>query len=359
MGILGGVERGVLLFLLLPACGSAPDPGPAEGWSLGFYVPYDNDLGPYADRVIQAIARGTAGGVPAVVLADTPGDEGVTLWRCAGGTCAPEVHPGVEDSSDPKTFQILLDELKINVTRRYGIVILNHGGAQAEVARDDAPGAGGAASWLHLEEVAQAVSAFDASTPGEVGLLVTQVCAKAALQPLYTLRHAAPTLLASELPLASPNLWPRAVLPQLAAHPEWDGEALATAIVTASDPAVYGSYTCVRSAGLEPLASGLLQTPGGAPLGEVARGVFAYGGEAYVDLGLLLDAQGVDRALLSGALCGHHVNPAPRRALIDGYPDPGALSGLSLALTADPRLSIQAMPGWADWEARVVDDQAR
>ena len=334
----------MLVLLGLIAC-SRPPAAPTPGWSLGFYIPYDNDLGRFAPAVLDAITEGTAGGVPAIVLVDTPADDGVVLYTCADGRCVEERPAGVDNSSDIESFDIIINALKSRVTRRYGLVIMGHGGGPSELALDERPGAGAEARWMALPALAGALREH-ARSGLRLDLLDLQVCSRASLQVLYELREAAPTVLASELPVASPNLWPRQVLPALAAHPEWTGEELAAAIVAATDARLYGSWSCVRTAGLEPLVSHLAARPA-PPLDAVSGGLYGYGGQGYVDLGWWLRAVDGDTSALDPVFCGHWQSPGPEPALLQGAPEPSTLGGLGLASGPTPGLAIEAVPGWS------------
>lgn len=259
--------------LLGVACIRPQGPGFQEDWAFLFYVPYDNDLGTFATEVREAIREGTAGGIPAYLLEDTPEDTGVVLWTCAGGACTSERLPGVEDSADIATFRRLLEHSAERAeARRYGVVVLDHGGRQGELAR----------------------------------------------------------------------------------HPDWGGAQVAEAIASGDDSGMYATYTCVKSAALEPLTQALAGLPVGASLDAVAMGLYGYGGEGYVDLGVLLDALGSDRRPLDQALCGHFRNPAAPEVITTGFRDPKELAGLSMALSQDPALSIHAVPGWSAWAAGAV-----
>ncbi len=339
---------------LLLACAAAPPPTPEpEPWAFIFLVPYDNDLSPFAAPVREAIRAGTAGGVPAFLLEDLP--DSSTLWACRDGVCTATPAPDLEDSSSPASLRALLDWAGERAeARRWGVVILDHGGAQRELARDDHPGPGRAPSWLDVASVADALVAFDATVPGEVELLFAQVCSKAALEPLYTLSRGARTLVASQLPLAAPNTWYASVLPELARHPDWEGPQVAEAIASADGPAMYAAYACFHRDGLQALPARLARLGGGASLDALAPGVYGYAGEGYVDLGLLLDALGADRAILEPALCGHWRNPSPPEALTLGFPDPARLSGISVALSPDPTLSVHRVPGYSAWVSAAL-----
>jgi len=323
----------VLTILLTLSCHGTPEtpsPGFRQDAVLLVWIPYDNDLGRFAPAVIEGLRAGTEGGMEVAAQLDRPDQPGMELVTLADGR-GQTLPVAAEDSGSPEAFaEFLAWAEKRYEARRYGVVVMNHGGDLGHVARDDHPD-GPAPSWLPVSDLAELVAGFREREPGEVELLALQVCGKASIEALRVVAPAARTTLASQLPLAAPNTWYADALPQIAAHPDWTGPEWVRAIAEADAPQMYGSISCVDNAALlaEPLPS--LTLPRSAVDGLLAPVTWMYAGETYVDLGAALTWSGQPRTLVDRTLCGHYLSESPADGLLDGFPSPDRLSGLSIA----------------------------
>ena len=320
--------------LLLLAC-STPDvalvsePAFRQDAVLLVWMPYDNDLSAAVGPVLAGLQEGSTGGVEVAVQVDRPdqpGMERVSFVEGVGQT-------GFVESDDSGSGEALADFLDWAATRyearRYGLVVLDHGGDLMSVARDDSTG-----NWLSMQDIATALVDFDEVEAGEVELLFLQVCGKASVEPLQVVAPAANFTLASQLPLLAPNTWYASGLKAIAEHPEWDGADWAKAIASAEGPGMYWAMTCVDNTALQAWEVPELRVQESALLDELASTTWPYAKEVYVDLDAVAGA-----GTAAPLLCGHHVNPTPPYAL-EGFPQTDVLSGLSVAaggaLTVEP-----------------------
>ena len=99
-------------------------------------MPYDNDLGVYAEAVMERIQAGTVGGVEAAIMADLPGEGGMNLVTLAEGIARPYPDPALEASASVSSLDLFLQQAAaIYEARRYAVVILDHGGSLERVRR--------------------------------------------------------------------------------------------------------------------------------------------------------------------------------------------------------------------------------
>lgn len=352
------------LLPLLLACAPQPSPAPApappavafsQDWVLLYYIPYDNDLGGFAEPVLEQLRAATAGSnVEVAALTDLPGPGGVTLTMFSGGVGRPYPDPATEDMADPATFRGFLEQAaSLYQARHYAVMVLDHGGDLMHVARDDHP----RPRWLNVRDISAALADFRRAEPGEVELLFLQVCAKGALAPVLAVQDAAATTLVAQTLLGAPNDYYVPAIRALGAHPAWRGPELSAAIAQGS---MYVSLSCVDNAALSRLPAVASAAVGAgavaAPEERIADARYIYGGEAYVDLGALASGVGTPEAselarwLREELLCGHHVAPAPRAALTAGGPDPAHLSGISTHVPGGRRSVVDdVVPGWSGW----------
>jgi hypothetical protein len=333
----------------------------AQDWVLLYYIPYDNDLGPHADPVLEQLRAATAGStVEVAALVDRPGPGGLTLTTFADGLGRPYPDPTNDSSADPETLRDFLGQAaSLYEARRYAVMILDHGGGLMEAARDEHPQPG----WLDVRDISEAVSAFRAEEAGEVELLFMQVCAKAALAPLLALQPAARTTLAAQTLLGAPNDYYVPAIQHLAANPTADGPALAASIAQGS---MYVSYTCTDNAALSHFAehaAPAIAAGGEATAESLADARFLYGGEEYVDLGVLLGAVNTPESVaLAGWLqdtvsCGYLRAASPRPELLARGPDPTLLTGISTHLPGGRRSVVDdAVAGWSAFIDRATPE---
>lgn len=360
------VQAHVIVALLALACTAEPPPvelapaattpadlqpgAAAPDTVLLAWIPYDNDLGPFAGPVLQGLRDGSAGGVEVLVQLDRPDQPGMERAVFRDGALAEERVVEAEDSGSIEAFAAFLDHAAARYeARAYGVVIMDHGGDLFRVARDDAPAPGPAPAqltWLQVDDIARELTRFRTEESGEVELLALQVCGKASIEPLRILAPAARHLLASQLPLAAPNTWYRDGLRQIGAHPEWTGADWVAAVAGTDEPRMYAGVSCFRSEALAALPPLDLDLDPALLDGPLAPVTWAYAGEGYVDLAAALRASGQDPAVLAPLSCGHHVSPAPAPLLTEGFPDHRLLSGLSAALRPDAegRLRLDPSP---------------
>ncbi len=332
------VSYALPLIGLISGCGEIanspalkPEQSFRQDWVFLYYMPYDNDLGAYAQPVMDRIQAGTIGGVEAAVMADLPGEGGMSFVTIADGIARPYRDPTLEASAQASTLDGFLEQAAgIYEARRYAVVILDHGGSLDRLARDDHP----ATRWLTVDETAASIARFRADEPGEVELVFLQVCTKSALAALYAFRDAGRYTMASQLLLGAPNDYYTPALRSV--RPEHSGIEAAAAIAGAEGSQMHLSYTCIDNAALARLPSVLA----GVDLSQLSEAdlaptLYSYEGDHYADAAAAFTAAGADDAaawLTDTLRCGYYPSTAPSPHLLNRQPDAETLSGISLYL---------------------------
>jgi hypothetical protein len=329
------MRSNALMLLFLLACDPPAAPAPAEptfrqDTVLLVWMPYDNNLGDAVGPVLAGLRAGSAGGVQVAVQVDRPDQPGMERLTFVDGV-GQTMFLAEEDSGSGDALTDFLEWAAVRYdARKYGLVVLDHGGDLSHVARDDSEG-----TWLSVGDIDAALRAFDADEAGQVELLFLQVCGKASVEPLLELQDSAHVTLASQLPLAAPNTWYESGLLAMGQHPEWSGQDWARAIATADGPQMFGAYTCVDNRALARADLAPIELTRADLEGPLAPVTWPYGGEIYVDLDAALAAAGRP-ALSAQLMCGHWTSAGAPPGLLDGFPPPDALSGLSVAVRQPP-----------------------
>lgn len=300
-----------------------------QDWVFLYYMPYDNDLGAYAQPVMDRIQAGTIGGVEAAVMADLPGEGGMSFVTFADGIGRPYRDPTLEASAQASSLDGFLEQAaSIYEARRYAVVILDHGGSLDRLARDDHP----ATQWLTVDETAASIARFRTTEPGEVELVFLQVCTKSALAALYAFRDAGRYTMASQLLLGAPNDYYTPALRSI--QPEHTGADVVAAVAGAEGSQMHLSYTCIDNEALARLPSVLV----GVDLSQLSEAdlaptLYSYEGDHYADAAAAFAAAGADDAaawLTDTLRCGYFPSTAPAPHLLNRQPDAATLSGISL-----------------------------
>lgn len=275
---------------------------PAVEWLLLFWLPYDNDLSPLAETIREAIAQGlpaNSRNLAVAIQIDRLGDRGMSrqLWW------GPEMQATTtsqENSASAETWQDFARWTLARVQpRRWGVLVLGHGGRFGEISPDVQPTrtiapvaelAG--AHWLRISALVAAISAVGQSQHQPAELLFWQNCDRGTIETHYESARAARYTLSSQHRLGAPNTYYGGLLTWLADHPAADGREVAEAIARFESPRMYSSLTLSDNKRfaqlpdqLNPLLEPLLGARGNPSFVEPGGvEIYHYFGDRYVDV---------------------------------------------------------------------------
>jgi hypothetical protein len=314
-----------------------------QEWVVLFWMPYDNDLDAAAVEVLRQLDRApTSSRVAWAAQVDRRGPGGMARIVGANGrTGAPAPVVG-EDSSSPEALADFLTWAAQRFeSRRYAVVMLDHGGGLPQISLDEqrattteAGAERPVASWMQVPDLGRELARFRRAERGELELVFLQVCVKATLETAYELRGVSKWLMASQLPIGAPNAYYEGVFAELVADARVDGQGLGRAIARHEDPAMFASYSLIESAEIARLVGAVegLQDLGAAPTPRrVDR--YEYWTDGYVDLAAWAGQRGGPTSEASVReeirdVVEVFVSPAGRRYATPLPPED--LSGLSL-----------------------------
>ncbi len=221
---------------------------PTEGvveWALLYYMPYDNNLSPFADSVQQMIRNAIRSpDVIATILRDDAQTTGIRHILIKQGS-EQSFSVNGETSAVTSTLRHYLQWIHETVkARHYAFIFLDHGGSINELCLDEFP----QAKFLAVDSVNRALLDFTSLKQKPLDLLFLQVCAKGSIEPLYELRHCASLTMASQPVLGAPNYYYHA-LAALASGS--DGRDLANMIAEGEREDMFYSLSLINNSALD------------------------------------------------------------------------------------------------------------
>ena len=167
-------------------------------------MPYDNDLGQYADSILQQLESIDNPILTTAIQVDRPGPGGMERYWMGEKTSV--TFTEIEKSNSKDSFQSFMDWVYSNgTTKRIAIVFLNHGGRLDEVGLDEYPNS--SSGFLSIHDIKGVLESFNSKKGKPIDLLYFQVCAKGSIEPLFELRSAALYSMASQNLLGAPNYY--------------------------------------------------------------------------------------------------------------------------------------------------------
>jgi cysteine peptidase C11 family protein len=282
------VAAGLLILLLSPV--HAQQKTRAE-WLFIYYMPYDNNLSSYGDTIISMISKNiTSDKIIATVQADFAGASGMKRYLITSDAVKISDVEG-EASANTKTYRNYLDWVAQNIqTKKRAIVFLDHGGKLDEVCMDRYP----IYKFLRVDSLRKEVNSFNGLTNHKTDLIYLQVCVKGSIEPLYEMSDCAYYTMASQTELGAPNYYYPAFFRELSEHPEMSARDVAHKIVTAEQPDMYNSLTCIDNSKMKAFRDlfnkFILSLPKNTLYSLTPEYFVRYDNEVYYDLIAFLDS---------------------------------------------------------------------
>jgi Clostripain family len=237
----GAVKRG-----FASAMNSKPSQAKSHHkWVVLYWMPYDNNLSPFGEPIVEMLTRGTQNSeVVVIVQSDYYGDPKMRRRKLVNKTLN-EIDIEGEDSSDASTFSAYLDWANQTFeAEHWAVIVVGHGGKINEISPDDHRSTEQPRTWMRVDQFANAVSNFNRDTDERVELLFFQNCNKATLEVMYEARNCARYTLASQLNLGAPNYYYEGFLNRLK-ESSIDGREAAIAIMDSEQANMYHTLTLV------------------------------------------------------------------------------------------------------------------
>jgi hypothetical protein len=266
--------------------------GKEYDWLLVYYMPYDNDLSPLSQNIIQQFFKARINDNICVTLQiDVAGEGGMTRYTFNSKVDSLSISEEASSSVDA------LDDYLMWVNRtfkakHYSVILLNHGGGLNEYGRDDYPEA---RSWMQIDSLSTSLAAFNRRAGiKKIDLLFEQVCTRATVENLYEFKDVADYTLASQDLVPAPGYYYPNVFSGLNGSIK-SGDVLADLIVGAEREDMYYTYTLVDNSRwtewlrLLQKYSESLASPG-AVINQDKLKVLTYASDLYFDFVSLVDA---------------------------------------------------------------------
>lgn len=265
-------------------------------WVVLYWMPYDNDLVPFGEPIVEMLTRGTRNSETVVLVqSDYLGDEKMRRRKLVNGTTH-EMNVAEEDSSDVSVFSAYLDWANQTFeAEHWAVIVVGHGGKINEVSPDDHGATRQTPTWMRVDQFANAVSIFNQVTDGRIELLFFQNCNKATLEVVYETRNCARYTLAYQLNLGAPNYYYEGFLKRLQ-EPSVSGYEAALAIMESERADMYHTLTLVDNKSLEDIPERLsrmiqLILSNRLPASNLSElSTYHYFGEQHCDALVLLGA---------------------------------------------------------------------
>ena len=209
-------------------------------WLMIYYMPYDNNLSPLADTIVNQFVTSPISNRSCVILqTDLAGAGGMRRYIINEDVATIDIDE--EHSASPETFTSYLTWISENFKAdHYAIVLLSHGGLINEYGLDEYP----TKQWLPIDSLALSIRHFNKLVGiSKVDLLFEQVCSRGTLENLFEFRDVSKFTLASQHLVPAPGYYYSHVFSSL--DNVKAGDELADLIVRSEHDDMYYSLTLV------------------------------------------------------------------------------------------------------------------
>jgi Clostripain family len=275
--------------------------GKTYDWLLVYYMPYDNNLSPFAKNIIQHFFKSTiSDNVCATLQVDLSGQGGMT--RYSFYSKVDSLHLNDEGSASTRALdEYLLWVSKKFKAKHYAIILLNHGGGLNEYGLDEN---GSSNEWMHIDGLANSIEKFTKLVKiPKIDLLFEQVCARGTIENLYEFRKIAKYTLASQDLVPAPGYYYSKMFSGLGTGKINSGDKLAEVIVNSERDDMYYSYTLIDNSKwddwlqlLERYSVRLAHS--NSKIRQEALKIVFYEGDSYFDFISLINATSLTNDIL-------------------------------------------------------------
>lgn len=256
-------------------------------WGVIYYMSYDNDLERFGKGIIEAIGSGVKSPrTIAAVQADFTDDGGMRRYTIKSSGMSEE-RVASDDSADEGQLIAYLDWFVTrHPSKRYVVILLDHGGGVDEMCFDKRPDTEGK-HWMSGRVLGERLRRFKTRVAGEWSLLFLQQCGRGSLENLYSFRGTADFIMSSPVKVGAPNTYYTALHQWLGLNPGAAGDKVAAKI--SAEDRHYAIYTCLRTAMLPELPKRLdaaiepLLRAKSLVVPSDPREIYSSGGEASFD----------------------------------------------------------------------------
>jgi hypothetical protein len=262
-------------------------------WLLIYYMPYDNNLSPFAKGIIHHFFKSEiSDNVCATLQVDLSGQGGMT--RYSFNSKVDSLNLKDEESTSTRALdEYLLWVSKTFKAKHYAIILLNHGGGLNEYGLDEN---GSLNEWMHIDDLANSIEKFTRLVKiRKVDLLFEQVCVRGTIENLYEFSKIAKYTLASQDLVPAPGYYYGKMFSGLGKGKINSGDKLAELIVNSEREDMYYSYTLIDNSKwddwlqlLENYSEGLADS--NSQIRQDVLKIVFYEGDSYFDFISLINA---------------------------------------------------------------------
>ncbi|WP_204106516.1 MULTISPECIES: clostripain-related cysteine peptidase [Spirulina sp. CCY15215] len=221
-------------------------------WVFLYWMPYDNNLSRFGQPIIDMISRGVqTNNLLVGVESDFLDSDNLSRRIIKNGDVKVE-DINATDSSDADIFAEYLDWAYSQFSaKKWGIVIVGHGGKLDEISPDDNPDSNSnQTQWMNIKDVKKVIEDFNRKIHDRIELFFFQNCNKGTLEVHHTLCDVAKYTLSSPVILGAPNYYYESLFQLIGQNPDVDGEYVARKIAEFERSDMYSTYIVTRNENL-------------------------------------------------------------------------------------------------------------
>ena len=267
-------------------------------WIILYWMPYDNDLSPLGDPILQMLARGVQNdNILVVVQCDFLGAKSLSRRIITKGKVEVQQLNTANSASEQAFAEYLSWANSRFVANKWAIAFLGHGGHLDKISPGVYTGTVQLETqWMNIKKVSDAITNFHKEINSRVELFFFQNCNKGTIEAHYTFRDVANYTLSSQKLLGAPNYYYESLLQFVGGNSEINGGQLAEKIIEFERSDMYRSYTVTDNryvrelpAKLNPLIDQITSSKLKA-LNRKELKFYTYQDEDFIDVVLLIKA---------------------------------------------------------------------